>query len=204
MITKDNKAMFDTFLRHIFVFCQEIRENGIPEIGCLPFRVAEPQDMKISQISQICMGRGGAAKQIPHFCHLCQKHSDNLARPTQVKCHKCCSNGNHNCFCYPIADAKKIASVRLLKAAIDAKEEPKRLTFLCEQLYGGGELIPILQSMRLIFGVKRRQGFCPACSQESRQGVVLSVLGQCCQDTVNAGHYLRYQHIPHKQTKIDC
>jgi hypothetical protein len=28
--------------------------------------------------------------------------------------------------------------VRRWKAALDAKEEPKRLTFLCEQLYRGG------------------------------------------------------------------
>jgi hypothetical protein len=74
--------------------------------------------------SQFCMGRGGAAKQIPHFCHLCQKHSDDLARPNQMKCHKCRSNGNENCFCYPITDAKEIASVQRRKEELDAKEEP--------------------------------------------------------------------------------
>jgi hypothetical protein len=59
MIAKYNKATYDKLLRHIFVFCQEIRDNGIPELGWLPLRVAEPQDVKISQL---CMGRGGAAK----------------------------------------------------------------------------------------------------------------------------------------------
>jgi hypothetical protein len=75
---------------------------------------------------------GGAAKQIPHLCHLYQKHSDNLARPNQVKCHDYRRNGNKNCFCYPITDAKEITSVRRRKAALDAKEEPERLKLLCK------------------------------------------------------------------------
>jgi hypothetical protein len=33
---------------------------------------------------EICMIRGGAAKQIPYFFHLCQKHSDNIARPNKL------------------------------------------------------------------------------------------------------------------------
>jgi hypothetical protein len=134
MIAKDNKMTYDKLLRYIFVFCQEIRENGIHELGWLPFRVAKPQDTKSIQL---CMVRGCVAKQIPYFCHLCQKHSDDLVRPNQVKYHECCSNGNNNCFCYPITDAKEIASVQRRKAALDTKEDSERMTFLCEQLYGG-------------------------------------------------------------------
>jgi hypothetical protein len=93
IIVKDNIATYDKFLRHIFAFFQEIRDNGIPELGWLPFQVTDPQDMKSSQL---CMGRGGASKQLPHFCHLCQKHSHDLSRPNQVKCHGCLSTGNKN------------------------------------------------------------------------------------------------------------
>jgi hypothetical protein len=62
MIVKDNKSTYDKFLRHIFEFGQDMRDVGVPELGCKPFRVSEPQDMKISQM---CMNRGGAANQIP-------------------------------------------------------------------------------------------------------------------------------------------
>jgi hypothetical protein len=83
IITKDNKATYDRLLTRIFEFGQELRTVGIPELGYRTFCVAEPQDMKSSQL---CMSRGGAAKQIPHVCHVCQKHSDDIAGPNQMAC----------------------------------------------------------------------------------------------------------------------
>jgi hypothetical protein len=59
LIAKYNKATYNKFLRHIFDFGQELRDVGIPELGWKPFLVAEPHDMKSSQL---CMNRGGAAK----------------------------------------------------------------------------------------------------------------------------------------------
>jgi hypothetical protein len=64
IITKDNKSTYNKFLRHISEFGQELRDDGIPELGWKHFRVSEPQDMKSSQL---CMNSGGAAKQIPYF-----------------------------------------------------------------------------------------------------------------------------------------
>jgi hypothetical protein len=48
LILKDNKATYHTLLRHIFAFCKEIRENRIPKLGWLSFRVVKPQDTKSS------------------------------------------------------------------------------------------------------------------------------------------------------------
>jgi hypothetical protein len=67
LVVKDNKSTYDKFLTHVFDFCQELLDHGIPELGWKQFKVVGPQDMKISQL---CMGRGGAAKQIPYFCHV--------------------------------------------------------------------------------------------------------------------------------------
>jgi hypothetical protein len=86
IIAKDNKYTYNKFLRHIFEFGQELRDDGIPELGWKPFRVSEPQDMKSSQL---CMDRCGAAKQIPYVFHLCQKHSDDISRTNQTVCGKC-------------------------------------------------------------------------------------------------------------------
>jgi hypothetical protein len=47
-IAKDNKTTYNKFLRHIFEFGQELRDDGILELGWKPFRVSEPQDMKRS------------------------------------------------------------------------------------------------------------------------------------------------------------
>jgi hypothetical protein len=77
---KDNKS---TYLLYIFEFGQELRAVGIPELGWKHFRVSEPQDM---HISKLCMNRGVSTKQIPYFCHLCQKHSDGIARTNQMPC----------------------------------------------------------------------------------------------------------------------
>jgi hypothetical protein len=82
---KDNKSTYNKFLRHIFESGQELRAVGILELGWKPFRVSEPQYIKISQL---CMNLGGAAKKILHVCHLCQKHSDDIARLNQTVCGK--------------------------------------------------------------------------------------------------------------------
>jgi hypothetical protein len=67
----------------MFEFGQHLMDVGIEELGWKTFLVTEPQDM---QSSQICMNIGCAVKQIPHFCHLCQTHSDDVARPNQMPC----------------------------------------------------------------------------------------------------------------------
>jgi hypothetical protein len=97
--------------------------------------VSEPQDMKSSQL---CMNRGGAVKQIPYLCHLCQKHSDDIARPNQTVCGKCariCETGS--CYHYPMMDADVIQKILEKKKRLDKTDEGPRLSFVCEQLYGG-------------------------------------------------------------------
>jgi hypothetical protein len=121
IIAKDNKSTYNKFLRHIFECGQELRDDGIPELGWKPFRVSEPQDMKSSQL---CMNRGGAAKQIPYFCHLCQKHSDGIARPNQTVCGKCariCESGS--CYHYPMMDSDVTKKLLDKKKRLDETDE---------------------------------------------------------------------------------
>jgi hypothetical protein len=122
-------------LRNIFEFGQDLRDDGIPELGWKPFRVSEPQDMKSSQL---CMNRGGAAKQIPYFCHLCQKHSDGIARTNRTvrgKCARICETGS--CYHYPKMDSDVIKKILDKKDLLDQTDEARRLSFVCEQLYDG-------------------------------------------------------------------
>jgi hypothetical protein len=134
IIAKDNKAAYDRFLTHIFEFGNELRTVGIPELGYKKFRVAEPQDMKISQL---CMSRGGAAKQIPHFCHVCQKHIEDIARPNQMACATCALTPGKLCYCYPLMDTAIIVSLTAKQDMLDMNLEAHRLTFMCEQFYNG-------------------------------------------------------------------
>jgi hypothetical protein len=87
--------------------------------------------------SQICMSRGGAANQILYVCHLCQKHSDDIARPNQMACATCARTPGKLCYCYPLMDTVFIVSLTAKKDTIDTIPEAQRLTFLCEQLYNG-------------------------------------------------------------------
>jgi hypothetical protein len=135
IIDKDNTATYDRFLTHIFEFGNELRTVGIPELGYKKFRVAEPQDMKSSQL---CMSRGGTTKQIPYVCHLCQKHSDDIAHPNQMACATCARTPGKLCYCYPLIDTAVIVSLTAKKDTLDTNPEAHRLTFLCEQLYNGG------------------------------------------------------------------
>jgi hypothetical protein len=106
IIAKDNTSAYNKFLRHVFDFSQELQDVGIPEPGWKPFCVYEPKYMKSSQL---CINRGGAAKQIPYFCHLYQKHSDDIARPNQTVCGKCARiYGSGSCYHYPMMDADVI------------------------------------------------------------------------------------------------
>jgi hypothetical protein len=135
IILKDSTSTYNKFLRHIFEFGQELRDVGIPELRWKPLRVSEPQNTKSSQL---CMHRGGAAQQIPYFCHLCQKHSDDIAHPNQTVCDKCariCDKGC--CYHYPMMDADMIQKLLEKKNTLATMDEAQRLTFVCEQLYGG-------------------------------------------------------------------
>jgi hypothetical protein len=135
IIAKDNKPSYNKFLRHIFEFGQELHDDGILELGCKPFRVSEPQDMKSSQL---CLNHGGAAKQIPYCCHFYQKHSDDIACPNQTVCGKCariCETGS--CYHYPMMNADVIHKILEKKKRLDQTDEAQRVSFVCEQLYGG-------------------------------------------------------------------
>jgi hypothetical protein len=132
---KDNKSTYNKLLRHIFEFGQELRDVGIPELGWKPLRVSEPQDMKSSQM---CMNCGGAAKQFPYVCHMCQKHNDENSHPNQTLCGKyarICDRGS--CYHYPMMDADIIQKLLEKKKRLSKTDKAQRLTFLCEQLYGG-------------------------------------------------------------------
>jgi hypothetical protein len=88
--------------------------------------------------SQLCMNRGGAAKQIPYFCHLCQKHSNDIALPNQTVCGKCariCETGS--CYHYPMMDSDVIKKIMDKKKRLDQTDEAHRVSFVCEQLYVG-------------------------------------------------------------------
>jgi hypothetical protein len=80
----------------------------------------------------------GATKQIPYFCHLCQKHSEDIACPNQTVCGKCariCDTGS--CYHYTMMDADVIHKLLEKKKRLDKTNEAQHLTFVCEQLYGG-------------------------------------------------------------------
>jgi hypothetical protein len=134
LVAKDNKATYDEFLTHVFDFCQELRGHGISELCWKQFKVAEPKDMKSSQL---CTSRGGAANQIPYFCHLCQNHSDDIARPDQLPCSKCVLIKGKVCYCYSLMDPDVVADLRKKREVLDSKPEAERLTFVCEQMYDG-------------------------------------------------------------------
>jgi hypothetical protein len=83
------------------------------------------------------MNRGGAAKKSPIF-HLCQKHSDDIAHPNQIVCGKCeriCETGS--CYHYPMMDADVIQKSLEKKKRLGQTYEAHRVSFVCEQLYGG-------------------------------------------------------------------
>jgi hypothetical protein len=87
--------------------------------------------------SQVCMGRGGAAKKNPYVCHLFQNHSDDIARPNQLPCSKCVLTQGKVCYCYPLMEADVVADFRKKKEILDKKLEAERLTFVCEQMHAG-------------------------------------------------------------------
>jgi hypothetical protein len=135
IIANDNKSTYNKFLQHIFEFGQELRYVGIPELGWKPFRVSEPQDMKSSQL---CMNCGGAAKQIPYVFHLCQNHSDDIARPNQMTCGKCAQICDMAfCYHYPMIDSNEIQRLLEKKYTLNKTDEAQHSSFFCEKLYGG-------------------------------------------------------------------
>jgi hypothetical protein len=81
ILTKDDKATYDKYLREILKCCEEISEKGLG--NWKPFKIADPQDMKSLKLS---LTRSGAAKGMHFLCHLCQLHSDDIALPNQVPC----------------------------------------------------------------------------------------------------------------------
>jgi hypothetical protein len=76
LVAKDNKATYDKFLTHVFDFCQELRDHGIPELGWKQFKVAESQDTKISQL---CMGQTVQQSKY-HIFFTCAKITVTTAR----------------------------------------------------------------------------------------------------------------------------
>jgi hypothetical protein len=124
IISNDNKVTHYKFLTHIFEFRQVLRTIGIPELGYRKFCVADPQHMKSSQL---CMSRGGSARQITHFCHLCQTHSDDIAHPNQLDCvtSSCARTPDKLCIS---------ASLSANNDTLGTQPEEQRLTFVFEQI----------------------------------------------------------------------
>jgi hypothetical protein len=122
LIAKDNKSTYNKFLRHIIEYGQELRDVGVTELGRKPFCVSEQQDMKSSTL---CMNRGGAVKQIPYFCHLCQKYSDDIARPNQMECGKCAQIFDKSyCYHYPMMDFDVIQKLSAKKETLEKLKRP--------------------------------------------------------------------------------
>jgi hypothetical protein len=46
ILAKDNKGMYEKYLRPIFGYCEELRAAGVPKHGWKPCIISEPQDMK--------------------------------------------------------------------------------------------------------------------------------------------------------------
>jgi ferredoxin len=79
--------------------------------------------------STLCMSRGGAAKQIPYVCHLCQKHSDDTACHNHTECGMCariCESGS--CYHYPMMDSDAIKKIVDKKKRLDQKDEAQRVS----------------------------------------------------------------------------
>jgi hypothetical protein len=74
MIAKDDKDTYEKYLRDIFKFCDRLRTEGLDEWK--PFKIADPQDIKLLQL---CLMRGGAAKVKHYVFHVCHIHSDDIA-----------------------------------------------------------------------------------------------------------------------------
>jgi hypothetical protein len=69
---------------------------------------------------------------------VCQNHSDDIARPNQMECGKCaqiCDKALY--YHYPMMDSDAIRKLLEKKEMLDKTDEARRLTFVCEQLYGG-------------------------------------------------------------------
>jgi hypothetical protein len=108
----DNTHTYNKFLHHIFEFGQELWDVSVPKLGWKPFRVDEPQDMKISQL---CMNQVSASKHIPHFYHLCQKHSDDIAHPNQMPCGTYSTVCDKVCHHYTMMDNDVIVKLWMKK-----------------------------------------------------------------------------------------
>jgi hypothetical protein len=123
--TKDNKSTYNKLLQHIFEFGQELRDATVPELGWKPFNVSEHQDMKSSQL---CINRGDATKQISYFCHLCQKHSDDIARPNRMargKSARICDKALR--YHYPMMDYAVIRKLLADIKEIEKTDQAQRL-----------------------------------------------------------------------------
>jgi SUMO ligase MMS21 Smc5/6 complex component len=66
------------------------------------------------------------------------KNSDNIVRPHQTVCGKCARICDEAlCYHYPMMDSDVIQKLLEKKETLDKTDEAQRLTFVCEQLYGG-------------------------------------------------------------------
>jgi SUMO ligase MMS21 Smc5/6 complex component len=66
------------------------------------------------------------------------KNSDDIVRPHQTVCGKCARICDEAlCYHYPMMDSDVIQKLLEKKETLDKTDEAQRLTFVCEQLYGG-------------------------------------------------------------------
>jgi hypothetical protein len=86
----DNSKTYEQSFCDQFAFVRLLRTEGIPELGWLPCKVADPSDMKAHQIA---LGRGGAAKQHLLFCHCCSKCIIEIDEENGCPCGMCLLSG---------------------------------------------------------------------------------------------------------------
>jgi hypothetical protein len=110
----DNSKTYEQSFCDQFAFVRLLRTEGIPELGWLPCKVAEPSDMKAHQI---VLGRGGAAKRHRLFCHCCSKRSIEIDEENVCPCGMCLLSG-HQCLHARVVDDHYYTSCQYEKQSI--------------------------------------------------------------------------------------
>jgi hypothetical protein len=131
ILVKDDKSIYNKYLREIFKFCEEISQKGLGDWK--PLKISDPQDMKSLQL---CLTRGGVPKGVHFFCHLCQLHSDDIALTNQVPC--CYGHGpNKACYHKPFITVDCIQKLREEHSRLKAYAEVQHLAKISQKVKMG-------------------------------------------------------------------
>jgi hypothetical protein len=79
----DNSNTYEQSFCDQFGFVRLLRTEGIPELGWLPCKIADPIDIKAHQI---VLGCGGGAKRHRLFCRCCSKRSIEIDEENVCPC----------------------------------------------------------------------------------------------------------------------